>query len=110
MLYAHTILLAQSSAGSASGVRVLALVGLLVGLLMLVLPGAPVVWPLPDTSCESLALGDDGPDDDPSLPLVMLTAEAPCLTPATAVGSVDGLLYAYLWPFHYLTRPQLLTR
>jgi hypothetical protein len=138
--------------GFASGVRGLAQVGLLVGILMLALQGAPVVAPLPDApgtvartatrlplimtlgpdspsilhgmgACpvavaagpisplsDRLAMGDDDLDDDHSSPLAMLTAEASSLTPAAVVRGVNDSPYACLWPFRYLTRPQLLTR
>jgi hypothetical protein len=94
---------------SVSGVRVLALVGLLVGILMVALQGAPVIGPLPDAPRDSLALGDDDPDDNSS-PWAILTAEVPSLTLAPVIRGVTDLKHTGLRLFRYLTRPHLLTR
>jgi hypothetical protein len=138
---------------STSGVRVLALVGLLVGSLVLALQSGPVAWPPSDvpstvvwttprlplntalgldsapilhhTGAPRVAVavgrialpnnshtqGEDGLDDgdNPSCP-AMSTAGTRFLMLAPAVRDANGLKHACLWPFRYLTRPQLLTR
>jgi hypothetical protein len=66
----------------------------------------PQASPAPD----NLARGDGALDDDDpsSLPVLRLGALGLPL-PSAGMG-VIGAMSAFLWPFPYLTRPQLLTR
>jgi hypothetical protein len=117
--------------------RWLALMGLLLGILLLALPRAPIAWPPPDLPSPvvrtalyaplALASGDgiaslpgdgvslepddlDDPNDDDASPLAVLTAKALHRPPVPAHRDSLGVTSARLWPSHYLWRPQLLTR
>jgi hypothetical protein len=112
---------------SASSVRVLVLVGLMVGALALPLllaralgsgPSAILhdigLSPKPDVTWngsppqESFTLTDDDLDDTDALSsLVGLTAQDASPPPAPALINA---IHAYAWTFRYLARPQLLTR
>jgi hypothetical protein len=126
---------AQYRARRATG-RWLALVGLLIGTLLLAMPRAPTAWPPPDLPSPvvraalyaPLALdsgegvsslpGDgaslepddlDDTDDDAST-LTVLTARALRRPPAPDRRDSLGVTSACRWPSPYLARPQLLTR
>ena len=117
--------------------RWLALVGLLMGILLLALPRAPIAWPPPDLPSPvvrtalyaplSLASGAgiaslpgdgvglepddlDATDDDDSSTLAVRTAKVLRRPPVAARRDRLGVTSARLWPSHYLARPQLLTR
>jgi hypothetical protein len=132
--------------------RVLALVGLLIGTMLLAIKSPLVAWPPPDVPSmvarvatsqplamalqsasflvlsqprasyaavlaprvllrDSLVLADNNvaDDSDDSSSMMRLTAGDFCLPPSPPMG-IDSLQNAFLWPFHYFARPQLLTR
>jgi hypothetical protein len=117
--------------------RWLTLVGLLLGILLLALPRAPIAWPPPDLpspvvrtalyAALALASGEgiaslpgdgvslepddlDDTNDDDSSTLAVLPAQALHRPPVPAHRDSLGVTSARLWPSHYLWRPQLLTR
>jgi hypothetical protein len=91
------------------------LLGLLVGILELALPGKLVALPLSDSIAssgdpprESLTLDDSAPDDYPST-RETLTVGDRCLSPPTVMGKL-AVMHTWAWPIFYLNRPQLLKR
>jgi hypothetical protein len=94
---------------SASSVRVLRLVGLLLGILGLLLWSGPGYGAPPQ---ESLALtdGDLNNTDDAPLSLAGLTARDASPPSVSALRGIIGMMHASSWPLRYLARPQRLTR
>ena len=94
---------------SASSLRVLVLVGVLVGVLVLLLRSGPGHGSPPQNSF-ALTYGYLDDTNNAPLSLAGLTARDASPPPASTLSGMSGMTHAYSWPLRYLTRPQRLTR
>ena len=99
----------NSKTFSASSLRVLVLMGLLVGVLVL-LQRSGLGHESPPQNGFSLTDGDLGDSNNAPLSLADLTARDESAPLASTFRGISSVAYGYSWPLRYLARPQRLTR